>query len=634
MAITLRERLDQFNPSTGTIGTQYDKLKYSKDIRGGGYSGQPFIKRDIPPTLDALNSLTTEALSLDYPIRGGSYEELAAREDFARIDRFFLSYPQGKAFLDKQKGLMFSNPLIESRFSLGTSNNRIFPLGPNGQPGGNLLTQVAEGGTGFRHPNAGASLRDLELDQNKYEYIVSHKGTNQNRLVVLYNLKINPSPPSNVDFSSSATRMGINTNIDGILFDYPGGPSSVYGIGPTVIQRARDSRGAFINTSEAPNFIGPSTFNSITGEPIQGRRATSRAINSDTGIDYNKLLGLSALPQIPPGTTNSISNNGNNISTLGQTTSEDYIRAQDSILQVAGNSFQYTMGYNALIGNKENNGKARKRITDFRNNVLNPNSVAKSDYINLNIAKRIGVGSPGERQTYGSDEQKTNYTTPYTDGEDKVNLIDIVDLPNADINISRPEAPYKDLIKFCFETINNQNPELSKATFFRAFLTGYQDSHSAEWASKRYAGRGENFYTYQGHDRTVSFNFKVAAQSRNEMRFLYRKLNYLLSTLYPDYNDNGFMRGNITKLTLGDLFVRTPGILTSLNLTVDDQYAWEIVLNGREEGLLETPQIIDVAATFKPILEHTPRTGTFARILLSDPPPTNVYLDPIPSAEA
>ena len=82
--------------------------KYSKDIRGGGYSGQPFIKRSIPETRNQLNSLSTEALSLDYPIRGGSYEELAAREDFARIDRFLLSYPQGKAFLDKQIKLVLA----------------------------------------------------------------------------------------------------------------------------------------------------------------------------------------------------------------------------------------------------------------------------------------------------------------------------------------------------------------------------------------------------------------------------------------------------------------------------------------------------------------------------------------------
>jgi len=144
-------------------------LRYDKDIRGGGYSGQPFIKRSAPETRDQLNSLSTEALSLDYPIRGGSYEELAAREDFARIDRFLLSYPQGKAFLDKQKGLMFSNPKMESGRSGGIANTRAY------SDGRNLMTQIAEGGTGFHHPNAGTTIQDLEFTQNKYEYIVSHK---------------------------------------------------------------------------------------------------------------------------------------------------------------------------------------------------------------------------------------------------------------------------------------------------------------------------------------------------------------------------------------------------------------------------------------------------------------------------
>jgi hypothetical protein len=73
--------------------------KYDKDIRGGGYSGQPYIKRScLLKTIDQLNSLTTEALSLDYPIRGGSYEELAAREDFARIDDFYYLILEEKPF--------------------------------------------------------------------------------------------------------------------------------------------------------------------------------------------------------------------------------------------------------------------------------------------------------------------------------------------------------------------------------------------------------------------------------------------------------------------------------------------------------------------------------------------------------
>ena len=224
-------------------------LRYDKDIRGGGYSGQPFIKRSIPETRDQLNSLSTEALSLDYPIRGGSYEELAAREDFARIDRFLLSYPQGKAFLDKQKGLMFSNPKMETGKSGGFENTRAY------SDGRNLMTQIAEGGTGFHHPNAGATVQDLEFTQNKYEYVVSHKSKEQNRLVSLSNFKIKNRTTTEDFFGNNiATNLGINTFDNGELFFYTGGPGSVYGLGNTIIQRATNNLGAPINTQKCSNI--------------------------------------------------------------------------------------------------------------------------------------------------------------------------------------------------------------------------------------------------------------------------------------------------------------------------------------------------------------------------------------------
>ena len=77
MAITLKRRYTkEFNPKSGVIGTQYTKNKYSKDISGGAYSGQPFIKREIPGIDDKpvgqYYDLATQALSLDFPIRGGS----------------------------------------------------------------------------------------------------------------------------------------------------------------------------------------------------------------------------------------------------------------------------------------------------------------------------------------------------------------------------------------------------------------------------------------------------------------------------------------------------------------------------------------------------------------------------------
>ena len=77
------------------------------------------------------------------------------------------------------------------------------------------------------------------------------------------------------------------------------------------------------------------------------------------------------------------------------------------------------------------------------------------------------------------------------------------------------------------------------------------------------------------------------------------------------------MRGNIVRLTIGDLFHRTPGILESLNLTVDDDYPWEIAFDSPEgrlsDDMLETPQIIDVAASFKPILNSLPSSAPFSQ---------------------
>ena len=594
--------------------------KYDKDIRGGGYSGQPWQKATVPQTIDQLNSLTTEALSLDYPIRGGSYSELAARADFARLDAFLLSYPAGKAFLDKQKGLQFSNPLIESGRSGGDVNTRVY------SDGRNLMTQVADSGTGFHYPQSGKTLNELTYDQNKYEYIVAHKPTQQNRLVTLYNLKINPEPPTTGDLSTTALNLGINTNIPGNLFFYSGGPSSVYGLGQTLIQRAKNSLGGFINTNEAPLFIGSNAkVDEITGNLVQSRRSTDRSSNRDTGINYNRLTGLSSIFQLGgKKIDNDITNQGDSIGTLAQQSSPNFIRAEQST-EGENPSFQYTMGYNDLLASRGEDKTQAYRTTDFRQRVISPSKVNKRNYDSstVNKTRRIGIGSPGARQTLGTDQQKSDSSTPYTDGQDKVNMYDIVqNKPDSEGigNFSILEKN-RDIIKFAFETINNDNPTVTDAMFFRAFLTGYSDNHSAEWASKKYAGRGENFYTYQGFDRNVSFSFKVAAQSKQEMRYIYRKLNSLLSSLYPDYNSDGFMRGNITKLTVGDLFVRTPGVLTSLNLTVADEYAWEIAMNepegGSDRDMLETPQIIDVAVSFIPILKNLPKKGINSAILLT-----------------
>ena len=627
MAITLKERLNIGNATAepwGGIGSQLDKRPFEKDIAGGGYTGLPFIKPVVPKTLGQYFSQTTEALSLDYPIRGGSYEELAARQDFARIDRFIEFRPQGPAFVDKQTGLALSNPKIETGYNggvggiFGVENTRLYSVSALGGPP-NLLTQLTAGGTGFHYPNLGVG-QDLLDPLNLYAYNVATKDTNENRLVSLYNLNINGegAPLSQTslrlgltnstnntiggDTSALEDLLGINlsglnaSNIppDVLLQRYPGGPGSRYGIGETLIYRSTNAAGAPISTKDAPLFVGPFT-NDIKGTNVQGRPNIS--------LDYNDFVGLSLIQQL----NNNFQNNTS--TTLGQEEGDGFIRAEQGTAGPTTTTFfSNTLAYDELLRDQQGG------YNDFRSRVINTSQVASSNYKDYNMPRRIGTGDVGTRNA----EQRKSISIVVPGTEDTVNSSDIA-LPRE--NGEEPIPFPRDLIKFRFQTIDNDSG-LPTTTSFRAFLTGYNDSHTAQWDSKRYTGRGENFYTYQGHDRTVSFNFKVAAQTKQEMAPLYRKLNFLLSSLYPDYNGSQYLRGNITTLTIGDLFYQEPGILTSLNLTVNDNYPWEIAMDEPELGdssdMKEVPQIIDVSVEFKPIMRVTPTKGTKSKILFSN----------------
>jgi len=175
----------------------------------------------------------------------------------------------------------------------------------------------------------------------------------------------------------------------------------------------------------------------------------------------------------------------------------------------------------------------------------------------------------------------------------------------------------KDIIKFVFEAIDNDQIENSTAVFFRAMLSGITDNHQASINGFKYLGRGEEFYTYQGAVRTIGFSFKIAPQSAEEQKPLYKKLNYLISQVYPDYSTKtGIMRAPLMKITIGDYFYRLPGLLESVNITIDDNVPWEVYSNT---NLKQLPHVISVQCQFKPIQDFLPRRESYNK----DNPNTN-----------
>lgn len=213
--------------------------------------------------------------------------------------------------------------------------------------------------------------------------------------------------------------------------------------------------------------------------------------------------------------------------------------------------------------------------------------------------KRVNLGDQG-----ATSKVKLDYTANLGQA-DEINLLDVRDTKADMLGDGR------DLIKFYFEIIT---PDGSKFLHFRALLDSFDDNYAATWDARKYVGRAENFYTYGGFDRSISFSFKIAAATRAEMKPLYKKMVYLASSTAPTYQTNGgFMRGTLAKVTIGSYLSQIPGVIESVKYTWNTEYPWEIAMqnpeNGIDDDMQELPMIMDCSISFKPIHDFAPQTG-------------------------
>lgn len=206
-----------------------------------------------------------------------------------------------------------------------------------------------------------------------------------------------------------------------------------------------------------------------------------------------------------------------------------------------------------------------------------------------------------------SDTLVYKFTVNGVDNLNKANLL-LFNNSKAPWEVESNDPSFKkDIIKFVFEAIDNDYIDHSIAIFFRAFLTSFQDNHQAAINTFKYVGRAEDFFTYQGVSRGISFGFKIAVFSKEEMKPLYKKLNHLISQVYPDYSEGGIMRAPLMRITIGDYLYRIAGLLESINITVDGNTPWEIQEKEDDETVRQLPRVIDVNCSFRPIQDFLPR---------------------------
>ena len=531
-------------------------------------------------------------------IRGGVVNAgLASLRDTARVGNFLKS-PKGLVWIAKQVGLQLSNPKLEQPEdfrALSNNNTRLYNLGLN------TLAQVplnAFGGHIIRHgilPVGGVGFLDNDSRNNikgyNYENIALTNDKNGKNRLVGY-----------LDKLKNAT-LGDTTPI--LLQEYNGGASSVYGIGKTQIYSTS------IKTDN-PRFFSLS-YKYISSYIDRYRTITSGGFINSQQQQVSDLLGQSL-------------NNRARASILS-----------DDIVNPFTGESSITDDDRALANQlNRNSTELLNDAIDLQNKIDEVNEgIADNDfavynhplYRTRNIQSRIGTST----SEFGPNNTKLSHNV------DSINVINITnstvfydtlagkkakntDAPvyenkAIDENLKDKISGYfgRDIIKFRIEFLNNDLATTQTDVLaFRAYLNDFNDGMNAKWDSYRYMGRGEEFYVYNGFTRDIGVDFTIYAHSPEEMRPIYQKLNYLMSTFAPDYNDFNKMRGNIGYLTVGDYLYRQPGIFTDIKLSGMLDSNWEIALSEPEgdekDGMqYEVPKHIKVNLSFKPIHTFLPR---------------------------
>lgn len=213
------------------------------------------------------------------------------------------------------------------------------------------------------------------------------------------------------------------------------------------------------------------------------------------------------------------------------------------------------------------------------------------------LERKFGIGSPGLIRASYDINYDASKDTQQPLRQDKINLLDVGESP----------TDFTDMIPFkIVSVIPNGKTIQATPLYFRAFLDKLDDNFNGSWSSFKYIGRADTLYAYDGFDRKLTFGFKVAAMTKEELMPIYNKLNHLASMTAPTYEDGRFMRGTYARVTIGDYVSELPGIFNSISFGWDINTPWEI--DTEKEGLLRVPHMLTVSVDMSVIHDFSPIT--------------------------
>ena len=602
---------------------EYNKFNLREDSPQYGWIDSPLILRGIQRKNNSDPQRWGFGLGFDDGlIRGGAVTALErSLIDTARIAKWMAS-PKGLLWIVKQVGLGLTNAKVE------TNPLTPGPFGRQTRIHTGLASLLSVPGTAFglhftRHGipfvNELASYEAVQFIKKGTQQAIGDSALKSplnpanNRLVSLYK---DPTGLNNGSLFNGAPIL----QLSGLA-----GPHSVYGIGASTIRRYVNTKNAQDNLAfenilkngeydglfkyeyltQYASLLSTSTYKSVPKFAQQrGRLSIENTGLKDLHIAGEKQIPLSPFKDKYPFTTKPTE--ANPVATPIK---------KDGVNVVTGIKAYSTLAYNKL---KRNNEGETTNIDDFRDRhevgALGDESYFRSltaDYQTNNLREKFGWGDQGKVNNNDAANRSDYTKTHIGPGGSPLETFrgDLVNL--ADAGQYATDTLYDDIGAKDFVPLFFTGPRLSRGTqkeetlVFRATVGNISDNFSPSWNSTQILGRADAVHTYNSWARTFSFDFKVFATSRDEMKPLWRKLNYLASWTAPNYK-SGHMRGPYMRITLGNLFQETPCFINSLTYNIDDQTTWEINLEEDEE-MLQLPHGVNVNMSLTMLMDYRPQ---------------------------
>jgi hypothetical protein len=497
----------------------------------------------------------------DFLTRGNAFGFIRTADDVLRLTKYFTDNRSvnGELFIAKQNLLSRVSPKTEASYGLAygasTINGGVYvPTSTVAQAGLSLF-----GGSLLKQGIDPTGLLPGAGAIRKYQDAIDDKqfspnNTEANRLIKLS--KLSYITANEIGALNADSTYDLALPDTGYFLKYGGGPGSFLGIGNTKINYATDKTGK----NPSLNFYQFSqidTLNYLTW-------------------DRSQL---------------SLSNNDENLFNT-PTVTEDF---RAPLINTATENQRTFLSISpSYKPNEQGTGNIETRI-NFR-----------------------GAGARGNRLNYKDGKREIN---PKGTGK----VVGPIDLINA-FPIYQGTSPtdnelVKDLIDFRIGIYDNDKIGVGTEIplnwlHFRVLLDDFSDSYGADWKAINYMGRAESFYKYESFKRDISIGFTVAAQSKQELLPIYKKLNYLASSMAPSYSTNGFIRGNLSRITLGNWLWEQPGFISSVDLSIPDESPWEINLPidlpteetpiPEDKFVKQVPHMVQVKIKFTPIHRFRP----------------------------